>query len=360
MRPSRLSVIIERLGSTVPGFQSMHRGLNVTTSFSDRESTPRKYNLMRRLVICWCLLFIAPAVQAIELEPQPVAEPVYALIGPTGGRTYDNLGLNANFGFIVTPQGVVLIDSGASRQGAQVIERAVRRITDQPIRWVINTGSQDHRWLGNDYLMEQGAIVIALQRTVRTQQRFAEQQLANLQPILKERLAGTRARSGADPIDGNSATLTLGGVPIELHWFGDAHFPGDAVVWLPQQRVLFSGDLIYVDRMLGVLPWSRVGSWQSAFDTALATLKPATIVPGHGSVCDADKAQQDTGDYLAWLLTEIKPAVENWEGLEVTVAKYGDEPRWRYLENFDPLHRGNINRSYVQFENNEAGEVPTP
>ena len=332
----------------------------MNTRFTVRKSAPGKHGMLHRLVIYWCLVLIASAAQAFELEPQPVAEHVYALIGPTGGRTYDNLGLNANFGFIVTEDDVVLIDSGASRQGAQTIERAVRKITDQPIRWVINTGSQDHRWLGNGYFLEQGAQVIALQRTLRTQQRFAVQHLAGLAPLLKERLAGTQARSTTDPIDGNSATRTLGGVPIELHWFGDAHFPGDAVVWLPQQQVLFSGDLIYVDRMLGVLPWSRVGSWLSAFDAALTTLKPTIIVPGHGSLCDATKARRDSGDYLAWLLAEIKPAAENWEGLEATVAKYGDEPRWRILEHFDSLHRGNINRSYVQFENNEVGELPTP
>lgn len=316
---------------------------------------------MMRWLIPWLwLVLVAPAVQAFELAPQRVAENVYALIGPTSGRTYDNFGLNANFGFIVTNDGVVLIDSGASRQGAQVLERAVRRVTDRPIRWVINTGSQDHRWLGNAYFAEQGVQIIALARTVRTQRQFADQYLAGVERVIKDRFAGTVARVAPEPIDTERAVLNLGGVSVQLRWFGDAHFPGDAVVWLPRQRVLFSGDLIYVDRMLGVLPWSRVGSWRSAFDTALATLQPAVIVPGHGKVCDAAKAQRDTGDYLAWLLAEIKPAADSWEGLEATVEKYGDVARWRYLENVEALHRGNINRGYVQFENNETGEVPKP
>ena len=316
--------------------------------------------MMHRLALWSWLVFLAPMTQAFELAPQRVAEQVYALVGPTGARTQENYGLNANFGFIVTKEGVALIDSGASRQGGQVIERAIRTVTKLPILWVINTGSQDHRWLGNGYFMEQGAQVIALARTVRTQQQFADQHLAGLEPVLKERLAGTVARFAPQPITTDHTTLTLGGELIELRWFGDAHFSGDAVVWLPQQRVLFSGDLIYVDRMLGVLPWSRVGSWRTAFDAALATLKPATIVPGHGSVCDAAKAQRDAGDYLAWLLAEVKPAADNWEGLEATVNKYGTAGRWRYLENSDALHRGNLNRSYVQFENNETGEVPAP
>jgi len=316
--------------------------------------------MIRRLVVWFWLVFLAPMAQAFELAPQGVAENVYALIGPTGGRTYENYGLNANFGFIVTEEGVAVIDSGASRQSAQVIERAVRTVTAQPIRWVINTGSQDHRWLGNSYFQEKGAQVIALQRTVRTQRKFADQHLAGLKSVLKERLAGTEARFAPQPIAGDSAVLTLGGVPIELHWFGDAHFPGDAVVWLPKQRILFSGDLVYVDRMLGVMPWSRVTSWQQAFNTAMKELQPVTIVPGHGSVCDVKKAKRDTGDYLQWLLSKIKPAAENWDGLDTTVAKFGKDTQWQRLKNYELLHAGNVNRSYVQFENNETGEVPTP
>lgn len=304
------------------------------------------------------MLLMAPLAQALELAPQRVAEGVYALIGQTGGRTYENHALNANYGFIVTAEGVALVDSGASRQGAQVIERAVRTVTDRPIRWVLNTGSQDHRWLGNAYFMERGAQVLALQRTVRTQQRFAEQHMTSLANTLKERLDGTVPRIAAAPVDGDRTTLTLGGTPVELRWFGDAHYPGDAVVWLPAQRVLFSGDLIYVDRMLGVLPASRIESWRTAADNALQTLEPELIVPGHGAVTNAEQARRDTVAYLDWLLAEIKPAAENWEGLEATVARHGDETRWHYLENFEALHRGNVNRSYVLFESGETGEVP--
>jgi hypothetical protein len=47
----------------------------------------------------------------------------------------------------------------------------------------------------------------------------------------------------------------------------------------------------------------------------------------------------------AWLLAKIKPAANNWEGLDATVEKYGNAVQWRYLENFNALHRGNINRS---------------
>jgi len=81
-------------------------------------------------------------------------------------------------------------------------------------------------------------------------------------------------------------------------------------------------------------------------------------VPGHGDVCDADKARRDTGDYLDWLLAEVKPAVENWDGLEPTVERLAKVARWNYLKNADALNRMNINRTYVQLENGDNGEVP--
>src|SRR5512139_1375454 len=82
---------------------------------------------------------------AARADYQPHAEKVvgnvYALVGPLGQRSADNDGLNANFGFIVTPGGVILIDSGASRLGAGKIAAAIGQVTDKPVRWAINTGS---------------------------------------------------------------------------------------------------------------------------------------------------------------------------------------------------------------------------
>ena len=77
------------------------------------------------------------------LRHKVIDKNVHALIGSIGGRTYENHGLNANFGVIETKDGVILIDSGASAQGAAIIAGEVKKITDKKVRWVINTGSQE-------------------------------------------------------------------------------------------------------------------------------------------------------------------------------------------------------------------------
>ncbi|MGD2083192.1 MAG: MBL fold metallo-hydrolase [Chromatiales bacterium] len=304
-----------------------------------------------RTLVAALMLAVQPLQDAWAYTPTavPVADSVYALVGPTTGRTYENHALNNNLGFVVTGEGVVLIDSGASAAGARLIEAAVAEVTDQPVRWVINTGSQDHRWLGNGYFRDRGARIIALARTVETQRRFADQHLASLAPVLRERLDGTEPAYAEPPVEEDRAELDLGGVRLVLWWPGDAHFPGDAVIWLPDRQVLFSGDLIYVDRMLSIHPWTDVRSWEAAFREA-GVLEPAVIVPGHGAVCDLDKARRDTGEYLAWLLDEVGAAVSEWEPLDATVDRLADAPAFSRLRHFESWHRSNLNRTYLRLE----------
>ncbi|MBW8305930.1 MAG: MBL fold metallo-hydrolase [Thiobacillus sp.] len=302
------------------------------------------------------LVLVAAAASLLALSAradyQPQAEQVvdnvYAIVGPLGQRSAENDGLNANFGFIVTPQGVILIDSGASLLGAKKIEAAIAEVTKQPVRWVVNTGSQDHRWLGNDYFSGKGAEVIALARTAATQAEYAGQHMAGLTRFLGERMRGTKPLPASRTLAGDSATLELGGETLSLT-YTDAHFPGDAWVWLPKQRVMFSGDLVYVDRLLGVLPWSSVKNGQQAFH-ALAALQPARIVPGHGRVTDLAQAQRETGDYYDFLAGKLGAAAQAMEPLAETLDRYADLPQFRHLENYGDLHRANMNRAFTEFE----------
>jgi glyoxylase-like metal-dependent hydrolase (beta-lactamase superfamily II) len=297
-------------------------------------------------------VFCLASAQAAEFVPKAaqVLDNVYAIVGPLGQRSKDNDGSNANFGFIVTAQGVILIDSGASKLGAEKIAAAIGEVSKQPVRWVINTGSQDHRWLGNDFFASQGAQIYALKRTAATQAEFANQHMQMLAGFLGPRLDGTKPMPATSLLDGNEATIELGGETLTLR-YTDAHFPGDAWVWLPKRNVMFTGDLVYVDRILGVLPWSSVKNGQKAFH-ALEALNPKHIVPGHGSVCDMAKAKRDSGDYEDFLANVIGAAAKDMEPLDATLNKYADLPQFKHLYNFGDLHRANMNRAFVEFEAN--------
>lgn len=302
-----------------------------------------------RAAVCLIAALLAwPALADYQPKAEPVADNIYAIVGPLGQRSADNDGLNANYGFIVADSGVILIDSGASRLGAEKLAKAVKAVTDKPVRWVVNTGGQDHRWLGNDYFAARGAEVIALARTAATQSQYAEQQLGGLKGFLGERLAGTSPRPASKALQRDAAALELGGETLVLA-YTDAHYPGDAWVWLPRPGVLFSGDLIYVDRLLGVLPWSSVKNGQKAFHGMVA-LNPKIIVPGHGRVSDLAKAKAETGDYYDFLADKIGSAAREMEPMDATLAKYADLPQFKHLENYDSLHRANMNRAFTEFE----------
>ena len=289
---------------------------------------------------------------AVEVVFQPVTEGVYAYIGDTGARSFDNEGLNANIGLVVTPAGAVLIDSGASFQSARKIHDAARKVSMQPIRWVINTGGQDHRWLGNGYFLAQGAEIIAHAHARADMLARGAEQVAALRGVLNERADATVPVLPTRYVDTDDTQLSLGGVSFELRHRGGGHTPGDMLLWLPQKNVLFGGDIVYVDRMLAVLPVSNTRAWLASFKV-IEDLRPQTIVPGHGAVTGLAAAQAHTRDYLHALRAFMKKAVDGGTDLSAAVAAFNALPAsaaFARLRNAAELMPGNASRTYLEIE----------
>lgn len=293
------------------------------------------------------LAWVAHAAQAVEVTFRPVAEGVYAYIGDTEGRTYDNEGLNANIGLVVTPAGAVLIDSGATFQTAQKIHQAAQRVTSQPVKWVINTGDQDHRWLGNGYFKSQGIEAIAHADAQADMKARAAEHMNGL-AALKERLDGTVPTLPSRFIQGKDTRLELGGVVIDLKHRNGGHTPGDTLVWLPQKNVMFSGDVVYVDRVLGLHPVSRTKAWVESF-AMIDELKPNIIVPGHGNVTDLATAQAQTRDLLLALRTHMKNAVDDGVDLGTAVKSFNGKP-FAALQHADVWIPQLANQTYLEIE----------
>jgi hypothetical protein len=95
-------------------------------------------------------------------------------------------------GFIVTAEGVIVIDTGGSLANAQAIHAAIRQVTTKPVIYAVNTGGQDHRWFGNDYFKRQGASIVAAEAAVRDIREHGANQEEATQSLLKEKFDGTR------------------------------------------------------------------------------------------------------------------------------------------------------------------------
>jgi glyoxylase-like metal-dependent hydrolase (beta-lactamase superfamily II) len=298
-------------------------------------------------LLAFVLLLLCQSAAALDMDFHAVAPSVYAYIGETGMRTVDNEGMNANSGFIVTDAGVVVVDSGSTWKVAEKIHAAIRRVTDKPVKIVVNTGGQDHRWLGNGYFKAQGAQILAASAGISDMKARGNQQLQGLAAALKEQITGTAVVLPSSTFE-QSEVLQLGGREIHLLHFKGGHTPGDGVVWLPNEGILFSGDLVFVDRLLGVLPFSNASDWLDSF-AEMERLRPRIIVPGHGAVCDLPKAQRDTRDYLQRLTEHMTRAVENMVDLQQAMNTLDQSP-WSRLANFDLLKGGNASRVYLEIE----------
>ena len=110
---------------------------------------------------------------------------------------------------------------------------------------------------------------------------------------------------------------------------------------------MFSGDIVYVDRMLGIGPQSAHRSWISAFE-ALAAKSPEILVPGHGKPTNLDKATRDTHQYLVFLREAVLSLLDEGSGME-DVGKI-DQSKFNYLENYDALKGRNAQRVYEELE----------
>lgn len=304
------------------------------------------FRMMKSLFLGAAL--VAPTfAMADVVKFDKVTDNVYAFIGEINDRTKENLGLNANIGLVVTSEGAVIIDSGAGPLSAAAIEKATKKITDQKIVAVFNTGAQDHRWLGNDYFAKKGAQIYAMQTTVDTQINMEASILNRIKstdPIFHDQTPFHAQK----PFPGNHAEVTIGGVSFEVKYFNDAHFPGDAVVWLPKQQVLFSGDHVYVDRLLGVHPHTHAVKWLDAYEQMIQ-LPAKYIVPGHGEVSDKAKVQRETGDYLKQVVEAVKETIDDMGSLD-DVSPSRDWSQFQHLRHFDGWHGRNVSNTFQRLE----------
>jgi glyoxylase-like metal-dependent hydrolase (beta-lactamase superfamily II) len=304
-------------------------------------------SLRLTLTAAWLGLSCLSAL-AVQVDFRPVSQGVYAFIGDTGARTADNEGLNANIGLVVTSAGAVLIDSGATFQSARQIADAARKVTPQPIRWVINTGGQDHRWLGNGYFQAQGAEVIGHAGGEADMKNRGNDHLQALEAVLGAKVDGTVPTLPTRWLKAPDERLELGGVIFDFKHRGGAHTPGDMLVWLPQKNVLFTGDVVYVDRMLGVIPVSKTKPWLATF-AVVEALSPVVLVPGHGRVTNLANAKADTQAYLLALRAHMKGAVDDGTDISAAVKSFDAAPFMRLL-NAAELMPGNASRTYLELE----------
>ncbi len=225
------------------------------------------------------------APKTVELAPG-----VYAFIGVNGGT---------NSGFVVTDEGVVVVDSQGPRELALAFKKAIAEKTDRPVLYVINTHYHGDHTFGNQYIAPSKAAIIAHEETRRA---MIERDHAHRTRFKKffgeESLIGFNATPPGLTFT-DRLTIRAGGRTIDLIHPGTAHTFGDAYVVVRDTGVVFTGDLAY-NRRLPLLGEGDTTGAVAAIDDLVAT-GARTFVPGHGKVATAE----DLVEYRRYLLALI-------------------------------------------------------
>jgi len=295
------------------------------------------------------MLLALPASAQQAVEPVSVAPGVWMVQGASALGSPANRNYISNAAFVVTSDGVVVVDALGSPALADELIAAIRRITPQPIRHVIVTHYHADHVYGLQAFQALGAQITAH----RDGQLYLNSDTAAL------RLKASRDEL-APWIDDNTRLVpadrwlaepwrfSLGGTAFVVQPVGPAHTAEDLVVYLPGAGVLLAGDIVFRGRVPFV-GQADSGRWIEALDRLLA-FDTRVIVPGHGPVSSQAKADlQLTRDYLVYLRQAMAQAAQNLEPFEEAYAKT-DWSRFEHLPLFRAANRINAYNTYLLME----------
>ncbi len=278
--------------------------------------------------------------------PREVVPNVWSAIGATAPGTYANSGHNNNLSFVVTDDGVLVVNAGDNYQLAKALHEEIKKITDQPVKYVVLENGQGHAMLGSNYWKEQGAVVIAHEDA----KHEIEAQSFELLRVMKERTLEKAAGTEVvlpDETFTDKKVIEMGNETIELLYLGPAHSPGDIIVWLPCRKVVISGDMAFHQRMLPLFEHTDTAAWIETWD-AFEALGAQFVIPGHGEPTDMATVRTYTRDYLVYLREKIAAVIEN--GGTLQDAYEIDQSPYMHLPTAEFLAKRNAGQVFQSME----------
>jgi len=280
-------------------------------------------------------------------KPVEVIPNVWTAIGATGPPTYENTGHNNNLSFIVTSEGVIVINSGASASLAQALHEEIKQITNQPVVLVINENGQGHAMLGNSYWYDQEVSIIAHEDAAHEFSENGAQILERMQNYNREKAMGTRLVSPTKTF-ADKHIIKLGNKVIEVLYLGPAHSPGDISVWLPSEKLVIAGDMAFHERLLPIFPETNTAEWLETWENNFEKLHAVYVIPGHGHPTNMAQIRRYTRDYLIFLREKIGSFLD--AGGELQDAYYVDQSPFSHLNTFNELATRNAGRVFEEME----------
>ena len=292
---------------------------------------------------------VATAEFNYTMLPEKVADNIYTILTPT--RDFpnpENGGWNSNSAFVVTDEGVLLFDTGSSTVIGQALRGSIATVTDKPVRWIVNSHAHGDHWLGNAAFEDTVKTIYATTTVTGLIENDGQRWVGNFNEMTKGITGNSRIVKPTLTVD-QRLELNLGGTQIVLMQSGGSHSPGDLMLWLPAQKVLITGDVVYSDRM----PSTNAGDLNQWIETLefLQSLNPEVVIPGHGNLTDKQGLIQ-----LQSLFSALWQAVA--KGIDEGMSDFEMLPQIsQALDSFKPMYPGledklrrDLSHVYLQVE----------
>lgn len=269
------------------------------------------------LILCLIGLIRSSACLAqniLDFVATPIAKNVYSIVSPSFGLpTPENQGWNSNSHFVVTEKGVLLFDTGSSESIGNSIKKAIESVTDQPVRWVINSHSHADHWFGNAAFSDTVTEFIASKQALTTMKEDGQGSLDFYSRVTKGTIGTTRLAYPNMLLEQNQKR-NFGGLDVEFIFSNDGHSPGDILMWLPQQKIIVGGDVLSSDWMPVITGHGNIPNLINTLNH-ITKLNPAIVLTGHGSATTAKSVSRDAG-LLSRVWEQVKADHANDMGSE--------------------------------------------
>ena len=266
-----------------------------------------------------------------------------------------------NTGIIIGDDAVMVIDTQATPVMAQDVIRRIREVTDKPIKYVLLSHYHAVRVLGaSAYGAEH---IIASEDTrdliVERGQFDKDSEIGRFPRLFQNVESVPEGLTWPTMTFTGKMTLWLGKLEVQILQLGRGHTKGDTVAWLPQEKILFAGDLVE----FGATPYAGDAyfkDWPQTLDN-LAALKPEKLVPGRGAALQTPAQVQEglagTRAFISDLYDSVKESAAQGEDLrkvyEATFAKL--QPKYGQWVIFNHCMPFDVTRAY-----DEATQYPDP
>jgi cyclase len=283
-----------------------------------------------------------------ELRTHRLADGVYALLSTRPPVD--------NGGFIVGERGVLVVDAQINATMAGHVQDAVRRVTSKPILYVVNTNYHGDHTFGN-YAFPDETRIVAHVETAAAMRSFDEEKAFMLNTVSGDESVFKDVKLRLPDITfDDSLTIDLGGRIVELHHFGPGNTRGDTVVYSPDAKAAWTGNLV----VIGVPPLFEGGAetYLQTIARFAGALDVQTIIPGHGMPQTGEVLGRYMS-YLSDLISRVRHSIESGKSLDETLELVTLSERHLPLQD-SPLavarpliygfHRLGVQRTYREYK----------